>query len=75
MQWLGITYQDVTCYLTGRVFNPKAPRDMRFKTHRCMDYRSQLIRVVSGVRECGTGIQSYLVGQCSERREEEVGRA
>ncbi len=38
---------------TGRPFDPDEPRDERFNTHRCIDYRNHLEKKVTGARVCG----------------------
>jgi epoxyqueuosine reductase QueG len=38
---------------TGRVFSPQEPREARFNIKRCMDYRANLQKNVTGVRVCG----------------------
>ncbi|MFO8089269.1 MAG: 4Fe-4S double cluster binding domain-containing protein [Desulfatiglandaceae bacterium] len=38
---------------TGRVFSPEEPREARFDVRRCMDYRANLQKNVTGVRVCG----------------------
>ena len=48
---------------TGRPFDPDEPRDMRFKTRRCIDYRAQLEKKVTGARVCGMCVYICPVGR------------
>jgi len=38
---------------TGRAFSPDEPRDVRFDVRRCIDYRENLEKKVTGARVCG----------------------
>ena len=38
---------------SGRPFDPNEPRDLRFNTRRCIDYRHHLEEKVTGARVCG----------------------
>ncbi|HDR14014.1 MAG TPA: epoxyqueuosine reductase [Desulfobacteraceae bacterium] len=38
---------------SGRIFSPEEPRDVRFNVKRCMGYRANLQKNVTGARVCG----------------------
>jgi epoxyqueuosine reductase QueG len=53
---------------TGRPFDPDEPRDMRFDTRRCIDYRAHLEKEVTGAKVCGMCVYVCPVGKKTDGR-------